>query len=787
MASERTRDRLRWSELFVDRQFYERGPGGGRIVSVSRATQLFLASSFVLSIVVSLALLAAGIYGYRLYEERGARLAALEAELESGVAVAPVDGAVGADGDPLRAQLAAVRAELADATADNAAMAERAESERRALRSALERAEAARADAQGELASSRARLAALEEELGMTGPVAGLLDEAGQPRGSLESVTPGDLAALGMELRLVERERDGARAQLDSALARIAELEDTRPTPPLAVDDPAVADRFAALGAERDALAAARAALEDRLAGLEADFAEIQASAARARNDFLARLADADDRIIALQEERQAVARDLAESRAAREQLEVERDELVVAERDLEAARSEAAERARAMAEERDRLAEENSALGTARDALARERDALAAEREALAADAITMQATIAALQTEFADREAELLAERDVLAEEAAAAAAALAALVAESEAAADGADAAEAMTAELQAQFAAGRAELLAEREALRAERDSFADAARAADDRVVELELEIGRLAAAREADRIALTTALAEREALETALAADAVPSSPAADPDTAVTAAALLALESRNAELEAQLAAAEAAADAATQIATDATRLAELAARGDDALADERDTAQAGLQIARTEIADLREDMAALTKASNDALAAQNAAHATERAGLLDTIEGLEAEIAALVTQNQSLTALTERLETAAFATDGGPAADNGGDREQAARAALRAANERIMALEAELAATARLVAEIGPGAEPATSPARPVEPAAGESMANETELSAALERIKNLDAELTTAQDRVATLENLLQAEWPGPPRPAPR
>jgi hypothetical protein len=146
---------------------------------------------------------------------------------------------------------------------------------------------------------------------------------------------------------------------------------------------------------------------------------------------------------------------------------------------------------------------------------------------------------------------------------------------------------------------------------------------------------------------------------------------------------------------------------------------------------------------------------------------------------------LETIEDLEAEIAALDEQNRSLTALNRNLESATLSDGTGPSVGGNGDRSQATTSvALRAANEQIAALEAELEATARLAAEFAPEtALPDPTPS----PANGPRAADETELAAALERIEDLDAELTTARARLESLQSLLQAEWPGPPRPAPR
>jgi len=60
-------------------------------------------------------------------------------------------------------------------------------------------------------------------------------------------------------------------------------------------------------------------------------------------------------------------------------------------------------------------------------------------------------------------------------------------------------------------------------------------------------------------------------------------------------------------------------------------------------------------------------------------------------------------------------------------------------------------------------------------------------PISTVEIAAVNGTASAAELELALERIKDLDAELSAAESKVSALQSLLEAEWPGPPRAAPR
>lgn len=103
----------------------------------------------------------------------------------------------------------------------------------------------------------------------------------------------------------------------------------------------------------------------------------------------------------------------------------------------------------------------------------------------------------------------------------------------------------------------------------------------------------------------------------------------------------------------------------------------------------------------------------------------------------------------------------------------------------GSGAEDGSGAALLAANERIEALEEELAVTARLAAELG--SDPGTVPVSTAEIAAVNGTASAAEPELALEQIKNLDAELSAAEAKVSTLQAILEAEWPSPPRAAPR
>ncbi len=749
MAGEPTRGgQRRGSKLFVDRQYYERGAAGGRIVTVSRRTQVLLAAGLAFSTVLCIVLVGAGVLGYRLYLEQSARLAALEAlELEPGVAesgdtgAGPAAVAGGTLAEMLQArearigtleqELALAHDDLAAAGTARAAVDEQLTREQEALRLKLEHADRMRLDAETELAASRARIAAMESELGAGGTAETLVDATGQPLASLESVTPGDLAQLGMELRLVERERDGAREQLDRALERLAALEASVGADPVATADDAgaagaaadaTADRLAELELAQSALQSENAQLTARLERRIAEQSEVRAAAEAGRRELVTQIASAETRIAD-----EAARNGELEARLVALQQELDsavaERATVIAERDAATENATAAAEARdALGRERDQLVEAQAILTAERDTLATLRDTLAAEREALMMGRDTLAAERDDLRARLVEAET---ANTDVAA-----------------------------LHAELAAVLEASRA---AEAELL------DRDAERAA------LETSL-----AAEQERVAsLTAELSAQRLSETA--DDSVAEDDVADGEAAAAAAAALSvLEERNRQLEAAVATAEAEADRATALAGDATLLAERSATVEPSIIAERDTALASAADAAAEVQRLRDDNATLTKASRDALDAQGAAHEAALEELRAELALLQDAVTARDSENAELVAANERLAAAA-----GTGADG------STSAALRAANERIEALEEELAVTARLAAELG--SSPGTVPISAADIATVNGTASAAELELALERIKDLDAELSAAESRVSELQSLLEAEWPGPPRAAPR
>jgi hypothetical protein len=87
---------------------------------------------------------------------------------------------------------------------------------------------------------------------------------------------------------------------------------------------------------------------------------------------------------------------------------------------------------------------------------------------------------------------------------------------------------------------------------------------------------------------------------------------------------------------------------------------------------------------------------------------------------------------------------------------------------NGEDGEDGASVALKAANERIAALEAELEATVRLAAELHPEGGAAAGTAEGA-------------------RVATMEKELADARARIAALQAVLFADWPVQPNAAPR
>jgi chromosome segregation ATPase len=640
------------------------------VVSERRSTAL--GWGLALSLMLVLVLAGLWLYGYQLYRVQTDRLAALEAGngLKSSES-APAEAAAPAAGEALSSDTVAARLQANDQRVGtlrreldaSVAAAERALREQEALRLKLANAETMRSEVEAALEASRSRIAALEAELGAGASVDTLVDETGQLLAEVETVTPRDLATLGMELRLVERERDGARQQLDRALERITALE-TRPGGPATAPNtgqadtstanPALAARLAELEADNQELAAARAALETTLAGVEAERSALAAAAATARADLQARL----DAVAGQQD----LSADLA--------------------RELEVALTTA----------EGRIGELEASLADA----AASRETLEAERAA---------ARVEDLEAELASLTDELAAERQA--------------------------------TYETAAVLTALKDEHRALSQTLEADRETFSTS--------LEAEREAA-LALAGERDAL-----LVERDQLRDAVAT------------------------------------AENEAEAATAAAVEATRLAEQAAEGYRAVLAQRDAArndaaELELQAARMreQIADLEdgktaleEDRAALERAGRDALDAQGAAHSAALAELTEERDALTAELAA------------ERARVAAL--DGG-AMRNGDHSDDGATAALRAADERIAALEAELDATVRLVGELG-----AEGPAAAVPQATANAVAPVpvptimSEVADANAQIGALEQELANAKARLESLQDLLFADWPIRPRAAPR
>jgi DNA repair exonuclease SbcCD ATPase subunit len=391
------------------------------------------------SATLCLALIGVGVYGYHFYVVQAEHPAAADRAAAAQRAGEPPPAPEPAAGPPaatvtdrFRAdeqQIVALRTELASAMV----AAERAAREQEALRLKLENAERVRLETEATLQASRSRITALEAELGAGGSVDRLVDANGQPLGEHAAVSAGDLATLGMELRLVERERNAARVQLDRALERISALEAAQAASTAGqgtdesrqkANEAAIVARLAELEAANQDLAADKSALELALARVEADRAALSETAAATRTELEASLvavqaaqALSDDRAGELQ-----VALAAAEARAAEleqglSDTRTDRDALE-AERASVAARLEAAtQQIAALEGQRDAaasIAEETAArlesLEAERDGLA---ESLAAERE------VAAQATarIATLESEGGRLEQTLVAERDGLA----------------------------------------------------------------------------------------------------------------------------------------------------------------------------------------------------------------------------------------------------------------------------------------------------------------------------------------------------------------------------------
>lgn len=192
--------------------------------------------------------------------------------------------------------------------------------DQQALMRELERAENRRLEAETTLAASRARIRALEAELGVGELVDALIDEAGQPHVAGDAVTPRHLAALGMELRVVERERDGARIQLDRALEQLA----ARRATPQAINGagPRSPENEAMLAARVEALELANRDLAREKGALEAALAAVEverATLVRASRDALASQAEAHAAALAaIDVERKRLRKALAEAVAQR-------------------------------------------------------------------------------------------------------------------------------------------------------------------------------------------------------------------------------------------------------------------------------------------------------------------------------------------------------------------------------------------------------------------------------------------------------------------------------------
>ena len=193
-----------------------------------------LVLGFLLIMLVNAGLLGVLIYGPGLdaapRERLGPFAPSRASQLDSGVVdtgLSATGGAGSLDSAEQRnghlvLELQTLREHLAELTMSNALATDKAAREIDVLRLKLENAERSADDAERKLAESRNRIAALESDLGLFGDVEAIIDAVGQP--AAEPPTLEQLARLGGELRLVEQERDGARAQLDRALERITEL-----------------------------------------------------------------------------------------------------------------------------------------------------------------------------------------------------------------------------------------------------------------------------------------------------------------------------------------------------------------------------------------------------------------------------------------------------------------------------------------------------------------------------------------------------------------------------------
>lgn len=232
---------------FVDRLLYERRPGGGRFVTLTRRAQIAMLTLFLLALGWAGAATGGLVLGYRHHREQIAALG--QAGQANAAAVAEHDRALAeanAEIERLRTALATAGDARAALEVERRAVAsglEAARAKEALLTAQLEGAERARAKLAAELEEAKGRIAALEGSAGTA--AAGAADQ-------------GELARLAAEnATLVARGRD-----LEAELARLKGAAVAQPAP------------AAAPGEDAMALTQKLQAVEARNAELEAFFAE---------------------------------------------------------------------------------------------------------------------------------------------------------------------------------------------------------------------------------------------------------------------------------------------------------------------------------------------------------------------------------------------------------------------------------------------------------------------------------------------------------------------------------
>jgi chromosome segregation ATPase len=204
--------------LFVDRHVYERRPSGGHVVTFTRRAQLGAACLMILLLVLCLGL-GVAIGNRWPGVDRLVRYAAYSPPATSALVMPAASGritdltvrlkALQARNDDLAHQL-----ELAKGSAATASRADEASGEIATLRAQLAQATAERANPADALRLAQAKTAAQDPAVAATSPTADANEPGATPKGP-EAV----------ELAVVRRERDAARQQLDSLMASATKLK----------------------------------------------------------------------------------------------------------------------------------------------------------------------------------------------------------------------------------------------------------------------------------------------------------------------------------------------------------------------------------------------------------------------------------------------------------------------------------------------------------------------------------------------------------------------------------